>query len=329
MDRNYHLLNDGRLRRDENTLRFDTDEGETKRVPIERVEALFCYGQVEFNTRLLGFLEEHDVELHVFGWTDSYHGSYFPRPQRRGGKTLLAQVRAYDDADHRLAIAREFVAGSVANMRANVRYYDGRGRDLAGVAARLDEMADRVSAVTDTDELLGVEATARRAYYDAFDRILDGLPWSGRSYDPPESEANALVSFGNSLLYGNCASAIRQAALDPRVSYLHEPGQRRRSLSLDVADVMKPIVVDRTVFRVVNRSQIGPAEFGDETAGYTLTETGRETFLAEYEQTLERTVEHPGLDRSVSYKYLLRLEAYKLRKDLLGGEPYEALRRWW
>jgi CRISPR-associated protein Cas1 len=329
MDRNYHLLNDGTLRRHQNNLRFDTQDGESKPVPVERVEALFCYGQVDFNTRLLGFLEEHDIEMHVFGWNNTYHGSFLPRPQRRGGKTLVAQVGAYDDVDHRIRLAEEFVAGSIHNMRSNVQYYDNRERSLGHIVEMLDETADTVGRAEDVDELLGIEATARRAYYDAFDAILNGLPWNGRSYNPPESEANALLSFGNSLLYGNCASAIRQAALDPRISYLHEPGQRRRSLSLDVADVMKPVVVDRTVFRTVNRSQIGSGDFEGETQGYTLSESGRRTFLSEYEKTLEKTVEHPRLDRNVSYKYLLRLEAYKIRKDLFDDERYEALRRWW
>jgi CRISPR-associated protein Cas1 len=329
MERNYHLLNDGTLSRDEDNLRFDRNSGETKRVPVEKAEALFCYGQVDFNTRLLGFLEDHDIELHVFGWNDTYHGSFFPRPQRRGGKTLLAQVRAYDDHSRRLDIAREFVRGSIHNMRANLSYYANRGKVTDGSVDELRRIESRVADTDDVSDLLGVEATARRAYYDSFDRILSGLPWDGRSYDPPESEANALVSFGNSLLYGNCASGIRKAALDPRISYLHEPGQRRRSLSLDVADVFKPIIVDRTVFRAVNRSQVTSDDFNDDTAGYTLNEGGRKTFLSEYEATMRQTIEHPELNRAVSYKYLIRLEAYKLRKAMLEDQPYESLKRWW
>lgn len=36
-----------------------------------------------------------------------------------------------------------------------------------------------------------------------------------------------------------------------------------------------------------------------------------------------------SLNRKVSYQYLLRLEAYKLKKHLLTGEAYEPFERWW
>ena len=58
-------------------------------------------------------------------------------------------------------------------------------------------------------------------------------------------------------------------------------------------------------------------------------EAGEGGFHKEFEETLERTVEHPELNRKVSYQYLLRIEAYKLKKHLLAGEPYDAFRRWW
>ena len=35
--------------------------------------------------------------------------------------------------------------------------------------------------------------------------------------------------------------------------------------------------------------------------------------MKEFDETLERTVEHPMLNRKVSYQYLLQLEAYKLK----------------
>jgi CRISPR-associated protein Cas1 len=163
-----------------------------------------------------------------------------------------------------------------------------------------------------------------------FDRILDDeFSMGTREYDPPPNEVNSLLSFGNSLVYANCVSAIRATALDPAVSFLHEPGERRYSLSLDLADLFKPLLSDRVTFRLVNRKQITRADFETEMGACLLTERGRKTYSKAFEETLERTVEHSELDRKVSYQYLLRLEAYKLKKHLLAGEPYEAFRRWW
>lgn len=330
MDRNYHIFSDGRIERSEDTVRLVTEDGEKKHIPIEHAEAVFLHGQIDYNTRLLSFLNENGVAAHVFGWNDRYSGSLMPERGQTSGQTLVEQVRAYDDPERRLSIAAAFVRGSIHNMRTNVSYYDSRDHDLGSVLADLDDAAGRVDDAGDVSTLMGVEASARRAYYRTFDAVLpEAFSFEKREYNPPPNPVNCLISFGNSLVYANCVSAIRATALDPAVSYLHEPGERRYSLSLDIADLFKPVLADRLLFRLVNRGQIGRDDFREEVGSCLLTESGRKTFVKEFEETLERTVDHPRLDRKVSYQYLLRLEAYKLKKHLVAGEAYKPFERWW
>ena len=215
-------------------------------------------------------------------------------------------------------------------MRTNVVYYNGRGYNLDGIIADLEATSERVGDSLPIDELLGFEATARKAYYRSFNEILpDEFQLTQREYNPPPNEINSLISFGNSLVYANCVSAIRATALDPTISYLHEPGERRYSLSLDLADLFKPVLADRVLFRLVNRNQISGDDFETELGSCLLNESGRKTYTKAFEETLERTVEHPTLNRKVSYQYLMRLEAYKLKKHLLAGETYDPFQRWW
>lgn len=330
MDRNYHVFSAGRLERHNDTLRIVTEDDEKKYIPVENAEAIFLHGQIDFNTRLLSFLNKQGVAAHVFGWNDYYAGSLMPKRGQTSGQTVVEQVLAYDDPDRRLPLAKSFVEGSIHNMRSNITYYGGRGHDFDGVLDSLESAGERLESVTDVSEAMGVEATARRAYYSAFEEILpDGFRLGRREYDPPPNEVNSLISFGNSLVYANCVSAIRATALDPTISYLHEPGERRYSLSLDIADLFKPVLADRVLFRLVNRQQLTLDDFEKELGSCLLTESGRETYSKEFEETLERTVEHPRLERKVSYQYLLRIEAYKLKKHLLTGEAYVPFKRWW
>lgn len=41
------------------------------------------------------------------------------------------------------------------------------------------------------------------------------------------------------------------------------------------------------------------------------------------------TIMHKDLHRKVSYQYLIRLEAYKLIKHLIGEKEYEGFKMWW
>jgi len=330
MDRNYHVFSDGRIERADDTVRILTEDEETKYLPVENAEAIYLHGQIDYNTRFVSFLNDHGVAAHVFGWNDYYAGSIMPDRGQTSGRTLVEQVRAYDDTDHRRELAAEFVRGSIHNMRTNVVYYDGRRGDLEPIFEDLERARESVDGSLPIEELLGLEATARKAYYRSFDAILDDeFAFTKREFDPPPNEVNGLISFGNSLVYANVVSGIRATALDPAVSYLHEPGERRYSLSLDIADLFKPVLADRVTFRLVNRKQITAEDFRSELGSCLLSEQGRKTYTKEFEETLERTVEHPELNRKVSYQYLLRLEAYKLKKHLLAGESYDAFRRWW
>ena len=58
-------------------------------------------------------------------------------------------------------------------------------------------------------------------------------------------------------------------------------------------------------------------------------EKGREKFIQEYNNKLKTTIKHPNLNKKVSYRYLIRLEGYKLIKHILGDKNYESFKTWW
>jgi CRISPR-associated protein Cas1 len=328
---NHHIFADGDLTRSEGTLRIDRlDDDEPKFLPVESLDALYLHGQITFNTRALGLLNEEGVPVHVFGWKDYYKGSYLPKRDHISGNTVVEQVRAYDDPDRRLGIARKIIAASIHNMRRNVAYYDDRAGDFSEVLETLETQRERTTSVSDVDELRGVEATARREYYSCFGSILrEPFTFDRREYNPPTSEVNALISFLNAMTYTVCVSAIRKTALDPTIGYVHEPGDRRFTLSLDIADIFKPILADRVLFRLVNRQQLSIDDFEQELDGVLLNEDGRLTVLEEFEETLDETVEHQRLNRKVSYKTLVQTDVYSLKKHILTGEEYHPTERWW
>jgi CRISPR-associated protein Cas1 len=327
---NHHIFADGELSRNEDTLRIDTLEGETKHLPVESIDSLYLHGQIDFNTRALGLLNDNQVPVHVFGWKDYYKGSYLPKRGQVSGNTVVEQVRAYDDSQRRLQIGHKMIQASIHNMRCNLVYYDGQRGDYSDTIEELESFKVEVSHTDSINDLRAIEGNARKSYYRCFDRILrDPFSLNRREYNPPTNEANALVSFLNGMVYTTSVSAIRKTALDPTVGFVHEPGERRFTLSLDIADIFKPILADRLIFRLVNRQQITKSDFEDELDGCLLNEDGRLTVLQEYENTLDETVRHPRLERKVSFKTLVQTEVYSLKKHVLTGEEYRPTERWW
>lgn len=330
MTQNYHIFNAGELKREENTLAFRSEDGELTHIPVESVEILVFHNPVQVNTRLLDFLDSHKISVFFFNWSGKFVGSYNPTQSPVSGELLVKQVDSTQHPGRRNDISTEIIDGSIHNMKRNISYYCNDYEALEHIKKTLERIRNELKTAKSREELMGKEAEARKQYYNLFSIVSpDDMKFHKRSYQPPENEINALISFGNSILYSNVEAAICSTGLNPTISYVHTPGNRRQSLALDIADIFKPVIVDRIILRLLNRKQIRNDDFESEIKSVTLTETGRKTFLKEYEKTLEETIEHPDLNRHVSYQTLLRLEAQKLKKTILTSEEYTSFKRWW
>ena len=156
------------------------------------------------------------------------------------------------------------------------------------------------------------------------DRIIDNpdFAFDKRSKRPPENALNALISFGNSLLYVEVLREIYQTHLDPRIGYLHTTNFRSFTLNLDIAEIFKPIIIDRCIFNLLNKKMIKPRHFLKELEGIVLNEDGRKLFIQEFESRLKTTINLPETKDQISYNRIIRRELYKLEKHFMGEKEY-------
>lgn len=332
MARPYYIFKSGTLRREQNTLYLENEEGK-RPIPVEDVDSLYVLGEVSLNTKLLTFLAQKGIPVHFFDYYENYTGTYYPREHLVSGFLLVKQVQHYLDLKKRMVIAREFVSAAIDNLLRNLKYYKNRieeGAQLETVIAHIEVDQKQVVNAQDPLQLMAVEGRVRDRYYQSFNVIVKlDEPFQKRVKRPPDNPINTLISFGNSLLYRTVLSEIYHTQLVPTVSYLHEPGERRFSLSLDVAEIFKPLIVDRAIFKLMNNRMLSEEDFERDLNYCYLQDSGRKKFVQEYDERLNQTIEHRNLKRPVSYRRLIRLECYKLIKHLLGEETYEGLRMWW
>lgn len=334
MKKIYYLFNPGRLQRRDNTLKFtpydeEGNEQKPRYLPVENVGELYCFGNLDANSALYNFLGQQQIPLHFFDYHENYTGTFMPRESLISGKMLISQVREQQNSQKRIALAQRILDGAAYNMLKNLRYYNSRGKDLEPIINCMEKLADKIAVTATIEELMGIEGNIRKNYYEAFELIINDYSMSGRSYRPPKNEVNALISFGNMMCYSQCLRAIHQTQLNPAISFLHEPGERRFSLSLDLAEIFKPLLVDRVIFKVLNKKMIQPNHFEEKLNSVVLKNAGRKAFVQAFEDRLNETIKHRTLSRSVSYKHLVKLECYKLQKHLLGIEEYKPFKMWW
>jgi len=117
-------------------------------------------------------------------------------------------------------------------------------------------------------------------------------------------------------------SEIYKTHLDPRIGFLHTTNFRRFTLNLDIAEIFKPIIVDRIIFTLIGRRMITIDDFEKDMGGILLKENSMKRFVEEFDAKLKTTIQHRELGRNVSYNRLIRMELYKLEKHLIGEREY-------
>lgn len=303
-------------------------EGEKRDIPVERILDIYVMTEMTFNTAFINYISKYGIPVHFFNYYQFYTGSYYPRESLLAGQLLVKQVEHYTDPLRRLLLAQRFVEAAADNIYRNLRYYNGRGKDVSVQMMEISTLRKDISKTI--EELMGIEGNIRKNYYRAWKIIINQeIDFEKRVMHPPDNMINSLISFVNSLIYSKTLSEIYQTQLNSTISYLHEPGVRRFSLCLDISEIFKPLIGDRLIFSLLNRNQITEDSFTKELNFLHLKKEASQTVVREFEAKLKTTIMHKDLNRQVSYQYLIRLEAYKLIKHLIGEKEYEGFRIWW
>lgn len=330
MKRSFYLFNNGTLKRKDNTITFITENDEKHDIPIEQIDDMNIMSEMNFNTNFINYISRYGICIHFFNYYTFYSGSFYPREKLISGDLLVRQVEHYTDKEKRLEIAKAFVDGAASNIFRNLRYYNGRGKDVKIYMDAIEDIKNNIENSKSISELMGYEGNIRKNYYAAWNTLIDqDIDFSKRVKNPPDNMINTLISFVNTLIYTKVLGEIYKTQLNPTISYLHEPATRRFSLSLDIAEIFKPILGDRLIFSLLNRKQITEKSFTKQLNYLHLTKEASRLIVEELDAKLQTTIKHKELNKNVSYQYLMRLECYKLIKHLLGEKKYEPFKIWW
>lgn len=318
-----YITSMGELSRKDNSLCFRKND-KNLYIPIENTKEIYCLNEISINTKLLDFLSKNNIILHFFNYYGEYSGTFYPRSQYNSGKLLIKQVEKF--RNNRLEIAKVIVKGIGANIDEVLYHYYKHGK--SEVKECIDwirkEFYNSVEASQNIKELLAYEGEVWMRFYSMFQYFInEDFVLNKRVKRPPDNPINALISFGNTLLYTKTISAIYRTHLDQRISFLHEPSEGRFSLSLDISEVFKPVIVYKTIFELVNNKKIQVDKHFEKKLNYCiLNELGRQIFIEAFESRIETTFSHPKLKRKVSYRTAIKLDCYKLIKNILEDKEF-------
>ena len=313
----------GRLSKKDKSILFKNKK-ESVYIPIKGTKEIYLFNEVSLNTKLLNVVSRSGIVLHFFNYYGYYVGTFYPKKQQISGRLKVAQVLGY--VDKRVVIAKAIIRAIALNIKEVLYHYYRHGaKELKPTINYLNKdvlkMLDKDISI---NQVLFIEGQIWLRFYDSFKYFLPKeFLINKRLKRPPNNPMNALISFGNSLLYSKTITALYKTHLDQSISFLHEVQDSRFSLSLDLSEAFKPIIVFKTIFELVNRKMLQVNKHFNKELNYAiLNEDGKKIFISAFEKRLNEKFMHSSLNRMVSYNSAIRYDGYKLIKFLIEDKEF-------
>jgi CRISP-associated protein Cas1 len=289
---------------------------EVRLCDIERV--VIIGGTAGLTSTAATALMESGIECAFLSSNGIFRGFLAPA-KGRGASLRLAQFTVYNTPERRLEIARKIVARKIKNSDIMIARYARNHPefDAQKEQDRLFSAQYATTHATSVESLMGFEGEAAAAYFSVFGRMLGGgFRFSERSRRPPRDPANALLSFGYTLLTSEATNAVAGAGLDPAIGMLHSMTEGRPSLALDLMEPFRTAVVDRLILNIANNRLLSPLDdfTSDIDNGPRLSDPARRKFLLAYEERMTEPFTKGRLEKSTSLRECLRQEAHSLAR---------------
>ena len=314
------------LRKDGETVVVELEKQVLLRLPIHNLNGIVTFGNVMTSPHLLNLCAERGVCVSMM----SEHGRFLARVEGPvSGNVLLrlAQMRAYEDKEHKCDLARSFVIGKLYNARiALMRRMRDHGETpglVQGVACQLDVLRRVRASEPDVARVRGLEGEAAAGYFGCFNDLLvaqrEDFSIASRNRRPPLDPMNALLSYLYTLLAHECRGALEGVGLDPQIGFLHEVRPGRPALALDLMEEFRVVLADRMALSLVNLRQLTRKDFNvTESGAVQMGDEARKTVLTAWQKKKQEMVEHPFLKEKVPVGLLPHAQALLLARHLRG-----------
>ena len=312
-----------RVGRSENTLVIKTKDGEKIEQPMIYISHLAVFGGVQISTQALSALMRLGIPVLYFssgGWFYGMsHGLMHKNVMLR-----QAQFKKAADLPGCIKIARRLVWAKIKNSRTMIRR--NHPEPSKEVLSELDRFAKAAIKANSLETLLGIEGSAARVYFGAFNGVLKpkgfeqevAFNFRQRNRRPPKDPVNALLSLVYALMTKDFTVTLMAVGLDPYMGFYHQPKYGKPALALDLMEEFRPIIGDSVVINLINNGEITADDFIWTGAGVALKAKGRKKVIMAYERRLNVTMRHPVFGYKVSYRKVFELQARLFSRYLLG-----------
>jgi CRISPR-associated protein Cas1 len=214
------------------------------------------------------YCAEREIPIDFAGFDGKPYAKIYPL-QSAPASLGIAQLKAFENGKAHI-LAKAFVLGKIRNQINLAKYYNkyrkGRDEDFTAIfGERVNSMESLVKEAKSLHEkdleilrgkLFSIEGRASSCYWELVEKMLnDDVEFEGRVRKGATDLVNALLNYGYGILYSRIWEAILKAGMNPYISYLHKPQDRKPTLAFDLIEEFRQQAVDRAVFALITKGE--------------------------------------------------------------------------
>ncbi|RKZ29524.1 CRISPR-associated endonuclease Cas1 [bacterium] len=311
----YVITQGAKLKLKGSSVIIEKDDEIIQELELIHIDNIIVYGNIQFSTQLVKRLVRYGKSLTLLYYNGSLAGRFVPA-YSKDVQSRIMQIEMHNDQCKKLYFARKIVHQKIENCIGLTQRYETYhpDRNLNDYQNELQEYSNRVQKCDNENELLGLEGSAARVYFSAFDSMLvDEWKFTGRTKHPPQDPINSILSFGYTILANEIGALAEASGLDPFVGFYHTTEYGRQSLAQDILEIFRAPIVDRVALRLFNLNRLQESHFMETEKGIRFRRDAIQIFIREYEKVLQSEVEDELTSQKVSYRRILQLQIERLK----------------
>ncbi len=289
--------------------------------PASQVERILLLGNVQLSTQVVNDALRRGIPVYFLSSRGQYRGKLTAATHANVG----LRMRQYTCAQDRVAClsyARWFVIAKIRNCKELIarKLKAMRLPRHAHIRNQLKRYMYQAGRAQSIDQLLGIEGTAARLYFQCFTSVFahTDFTWQGRNRRPPKDPINAMLSLGYTLLLNECVTALESIGLDIYAGFLHgglkHSDYGKPALALDLMEEFR-YLVDRLTMRLLVCEGFSPEDFEiDPNQGCAMRPKARKAFFTAWEALMQSQILYDH--RRLSYRQIIGAQAQLLARAL-------------
>ncbi len=295
-------------------------------LPIESVEGITIIGNGQITTSCISECLKRGISIQYYSPKGSYFGK-LSSTKHVNTKRQRLQVRLTEDKAFALTLSKIILQAKLNNQIVLLRRYQRNSKIHVNEEINtIKRLKDKISSGKDLPEISGYEGNAARAYFKGLNNLINvsEFKFNGRNRRPPKDPFNSLLSFGYTILLNDIYGAIESRGLNPYFAFLHQDREKHPTLSSDLIEEWRPIIVDSIAMALINGREISIENFYRDkaTRGVYFTKEGLKKYILKIEKRLDTSMRYLNyIDYPVSFRRAIDMQVLQLCKAIEEKDP--------